>query len=432
MHIQVVFYFLLTLVSFSHLEGKNQNDGFTIELIHRYSPKSPFYNSSMTLKERGQRLALRSASRHRHHFQRLISIDIGTDIIPNDGDYLIKIAIGLPPVNLFAIADTGSDLIWVQCKPCEYCYSQTTPMFDPEKSSSYNTLPCNSTYCASDSNMQCTDDSSQECEYFYAYGNGSTISAGIMGTDLFTFDSTKSSCVFGCGLVQDGGFDNDAGGLVGLGGGPLSLVSQLGPTIANKFSYCLTPTDSNYTSRLTLGSNSHARKASKQTVTTPLMTQKDIPTYYMVNLKGISIGNKEVEVEKGIVIDSGSTLTYLDTSEYSRLEALVKEAITAMPMSKPPDELRLCYNKTNSAGFKAPFKMVFQFDGGDLMLEDTNFFIDFGDYVCLGIVPSDGDDGPMIFGNVAQVNFEIEFDLKGKTVSFTPSICNKTYGNDLD
>ncbi|KNA18017.1 hypothetical protein SOVF_074140 [Spinacia oleracea] len=377
----------------------------------------------MTLEERFQRLAHHSATRHIRHINNLKSNYFDTDIIPSDGDYLVKMVIGNPPVDLYAIADTGSDLIWVQCKACDVCYSQTTEMFDPKKSSSFKTLPCNSTFCSNDPNMQCDDDTGTDCEYFYAYGNGSTMSAGIMGTDLLTLDSTNTntSCVFGCGLVQDGGFDNNAGGLVGLGGGPLSLVSQLGPTISNKFSYCLTPTTSNYTSRLTLG-NSPSTTVSKPAVVTPLVNQ-DNPTYYSVNLKAISIGHQEVEVNKDLVIDSGSTLTYLDPDTYSRLESIVKALIPEEPMENPLPGFKLCFDK--KTGLKIAFHINFKLNGGDVLLVDSNFFIEFSKSVCFSIVPSEGDDDPMILGNIAQVNFEVEFDLKRKTVSFTPRNCTQ-------
>ena len=68
---------------------------------------------------------------------------------------------------------------------------------------------------------------------------------GLMGSDAFSFASLDgglesfNSTVFGCGFEQSGLFDWASLGLVGLGGGPLSLVSQLGPKIGYKFSYCL-------------------------------------------------------------------------------------------------------------------------------------------------------------------------------------------------
>ncbi|KAL6188564.1 hypothetical protein ACLB2K_039956 [Fragaria x ananassa] len=48
---------------------------------------------------------------------------------------------------LYMVLDTGSDVVWLQCAPCKRCYSQTDPVFDPRKSSSFSSLPCSSPLC---------------------------------------------------------------------------------------------------------------------------------------------------------------------------------------------------------------------------------------------------------------------------------------------
>ncbi|KAL2927914.1 Aspartic proteinase CDR1 [Bienertia sinuspersici] len=116
-----------------------------------------------------------------------------------------------------------------------------------------------------------------------------------------------------------------------------------------------------------------------------------------------------------MVIDSGSTLTYIDKSAYSRLEAMVKRAITAEPIAKPPQELRLCYDKKSKIE-------------GNVNVVLRNVFIEFDEHVCFGIVPTQEEGDPMILGNVAQVNFEVEFDLQARTVSFTPTNCDQDHG----
>ncbi|KAE9594006.1 putative nepenthesin [Lupinus albus] len=49
----------------------------------------------------------------------------------------MKFSIGTPKFDVMAEADTGSDLIWMQCQPCKKCYKQTEPVFDPSKSKTY-------------------------------------------------------------------------------------------------------------------------------------------------------------------------------------------------------------------------------------------------------------------------------------------------------
>ena len=67
---------------------------------------------------------------------------------------------------------------------------------------------------------------------------------------------TIPKIVFGCGHNNDGTFGEARSGIIGLGGGPLSLVSQLNKSIGGKFSYCLVLTkNSNVTSKINFGSN---------------------------------------------------------------------------------------------------------------------------------------------------------------------------------
>ncbi|KAJ1412448.1 Xylanase inhibitor, N-terminal [Sesbania bispinosa] len=63
-------------------------------------------------------------------------------MIPGGGEYLLKMSLGTPAIEVIGIADTGSDIIWTQCQLCVHCYNQTIPVFDPNHSSSFNVVPC--------------------------------------------------------------------------------------------------------------------------------------------------------------------------------------------------------------------------------------------------------------------------------------------------
>ncbi|XP_078165518.1 aspartic proteinase nepenthesin-1-like [Carex rostrata] len=70
-----------------------------------------------------------------------------TNVHVGSGEYVMDIAIGTPSLTFPAIIDTGSDLIWTQCKPCGRCFSQPTLIFDPSTSSTYKRLPCTAKLC---------------------------------------------------------------------------------------------------------------------------------------------------------------------------------------------------------------------------------------------------------------------------------------------
>ncbi|KAI4332290.1 hypothetical protein L6164_017212 [Bauhinia variegata] len=411
------------------------NGGFSVELIHRDSPKSPFYNPKETPFDKVTKALRRSINRANHFFpSSAVSTDSAeSDVIPNHGEYLMSYSVGTPPFEILGIADTGSDLIWSQCQPCTQCYNQTGPLFDPKKSSTYRNLPCSSEQCQSLEQPSCSSDG---CHYSYQYGDQS-YSMGNLALDTIQLDSTTGrpvafpKAIIGCGHQNGGTFDKKGSGIVGLGGGSLSLITQMGSSVSGKFSYCLVPllSKSNATSELNFGQN--AAVSGSGTVSTPLM-KKDPDTFYYLTLNGFSVGTKRLNFEANqtsskavqegnIIIDSGTTLTLLPVDLYSDLESQVKAQIKQDPVQDPSGLLSLCY-RASSGTFNAPV-ITAHFDGGDVVLNPLNTFIAVSeDVVCFAF--STIEIGA-IFGNIAQMNFLVGYDIENKAVSFKPADCTK-------
>ncbi|KAG7563990.1 Xylanase inhibitor N-terminal [Arabidopsis suecica] len=120
---------LTAIFCFSSTIANREN--LTVELIHRDSPHSPLYNPHHTVSDGLNAAFLRSISRSRRFNTKT---DLQSGLISNGGEYFMSISIGTPPSKVLAIADTGSDLTWVQCKPCQQCYKQNSPLFDKKKS----------------------------------------------------------------------------------------------------------------------------------------------------------------------------------------------------------------------------------------------------------------------------------------------------------
>ncbi|KAL9327835.1 hypothetical protein ACSQ67_002838 [Phaseolus vulgaris] len=222
---------------FSPNQG-NTNEGFSINLIRKTS-----------LKVLPQRLRGLSA----------ISRTPQSPISAYLGEYLMEISIGTPPVKVYGIADTGSDLTWTQCVPCKNCYKQLNPMFDPQKSSSYSNIPCNSNLCHELNTGVCSPQ--KQCNYTYGYADDS-MTQGALSQETVTLTSTTGESVplkgivFGCGHKDSEGFNDHEMGIIGLGGGPVSLISQIGSSFGGKmFSQCLVPfhTDVSVSSRMSFG-----------------------------------------------------------------------------------------------------------------------------------------------------------------------------------
>ncbi|XP_028787580.1 aspartic proteinase CDR1-like [Neltuma alba] len=406
--------------------------GFSIDLIHRDSPLSPFYNSSMTRSERFQNAALRSMSRANRFGQSSTAETselVETDILPNDGSYLMKISVGTPPVERLALADTGSDLIWFQCSPCPKCYPQNAPLFDPKSSSTYMTLLCGSDPCKALPQVKVQGQqypkcgTSNECTYFYSYGDKS-YTIGELGTELVSFGQATSfpKTVFGCGHNNNGLYNMNNTGLVGLGQGSLSLVSQMG-NVGRRFSYCLPPYSAKTTTKLRFGEE--AAISGNGVVSTSLITKPgSLSSFYFLNLEGITVGQQTVRTGQSngnIFIDSGTTLTMLPSSFYEQIEALVKQAIGANQFIVQNNHYKLCYRNANSIQNFPNFEV--HFTGANLSLKPQNFFPHIAnDVICFAMLPT---DGMPIYGNVAQINFEVEHDLDQKKVSFAPGDCTK-------
>ncbi|KAL3818378.1 hypothetical protein ACJIZ3_004283 [Penstemon smallii] len=356
-------------------------------------------------------------------------------LTPDGGEYLIKISIGTPPFEILAIADTGSDLTWTQCKPCTQCYKQKAPLFDPTETKTYRSVSCESEQCTAVGSSSC--DSSNGCKYQVSYGDKS-YSIGDLAVETLTFDSDSGDkvsfpkVVFGCGHQNDGTFNETGSGIVGLGGGSLSIVSQL-ESIGGKFSYCLTSFDStNSSSKISFGAN--AVVTGPNVVSTPLV-QKTPDTFYYLTLEGISVGKRRLEYsnqisnskaigeEGNIIIDSGTTLTFLPRDLYNDLESTLVSAIKGNRASDSQGLFGLCYELSSDGEFNPP-PIVAHFAGADLELPQGSTFLEVEQgLLCLTLVPS---DDLAIFGNLNQINYHIGYDIGNKVVNFLPTDCSKS------
>ncbi|KAK6152977.1 hypothetical protein DH2020_012616 [Rehmannia glutinosa] len=413
------------------LDRHDAKMGFRVALNHVDS------GGNFTKLELLQRAMKRGKKRmHRLYAMALAKSDpsIESPIHAGNGEFLMELAIGTPPSSYSAILDTGSDLIWTQCKPCKQCFNQKTPIFDPKKSSSFSKLPCASDLCTALPLSSC---SVGNCEYLYTYGDYSS-TQGIMATETFTFgDVSVPKVGFGCGLDNEGGGFNQGGGLVGLGRGPLSLVSQLDEP---KFSYCLTSIDSTKSSTLSFGSLVNVTSANDDDdsnsiiKTTPLIKSPSSPSFYYLNLEGITVGDTVLPINKstfalkgdgtgGMIIDSGTTITYIEESAF---DIVKKEFINQVKL--PVDEsndtgLDLCFTLPSDARNIEVPKMIFHFDGADLDLPGENYIIaDQSGVACLAM---GGSNGMSIFGNIQQQNILVVHDLVQETISFVPTKCDQ-------
>ncbi|XP_042444065.1 probable aspartic protease At2g35615 [Zingiber officinale] len=408
---------------------------FDVELVHRDSPKSPLYNSSMTTFDRLQAAALRSVNRASYLAKRIAmktSTIIDVRVHFEDWEFLMELSMGTPnPQHVWGILDTGSDLNWVNCVGCE-CLNKTATLFNHSASLSYNKLTCNSDECKSFSQGHCDDD--QMCVYHYSYADGSNID-GMFSSDTFRFYSSDTkqftsipNMLFGCNFRSFDTGDNNFGSTIGLGSSSPSLIHQLAPKYIDKyFSYCL---DSWYygglASRLFLG-RGNTTVTGNVTVTS-LMTQD---TDYAVQLNAISIpGEFNIDYHTrrskltagNIIFDSGTSMTTLDTQVVDELVSKLTDYVN-LPTVKPEGEFKLCFDVHSTEQEEELPGMLFSFAGelGNFSVSPENLFTWFGAHVkCMMIL---GTNDIQIFGNIMQKDVLVGYDLEKMELTLTEKKC---------
>ncbi|KAL8504380.1 hypothetical protein ACS0TY_022926 [Phlomoides rotata] len=291
-------FLLISLISLISLAHSINNGGVTVDLIHQDSPLSPSHDPSQTRFQRLRNAIDRSFSRKSSMLTSFISTSKSPDktiqapLTNNGGDYLIEYQLGMPPVRQLSVADTGSSVTWVQCKPCKSCYKQKYPLFDPAASKSYRPISCRSKQCNISTPRSCIKN---ECTYTISYGDQST-TFGNLATETLTFGSTASfpNFTFGCGRNNRGTFSPSETGIFGLGNAPASIIHQKSSSIRGRFSYCLT-FDSNVSSKISFGKD--AVVTGPKVLSTPLGS-KGPAKFYALTLKGISVGKQRFEYPK--------------------------------------------------------------------------------------------------------------------------------------
>ncbi|KAL8495844.1 hypothetical protein ACS0TY_019817 [Phlomoides rotata] len=384
------FAILCIAISMTGSEGTSSPIGFTVDLIHIDPPLLPSQRPLNALRRSFSR-ALRFKPNNKAKLP-------SPDIIGGSGDYVLEYSIGSPPVPSLGTADTGSDLIWTQCSPCSQCFNQTLPLFKPNKSSTYRNVTCNSTTCHNLSKINTCSITDKSCSFSQVYGDQS-FSDGVIATDTITLGSKQGKTVsfkdvaFGCGHSNGGIFTSGESGVVGLGGGKGSLVSQLGPSIVHKFSYCLIlhTSQAGKSSKLNFGKN--AEVSGSGVVSTPIVPKKP-KTFYYLRLEGVSVGNVTLknsdksDGEGNIIIDSGTTLTFLSPRLYTKVENVVRSLVELERVLDPEEIFNLCFSTYSDDIWLPDF--VIHFRGADVKLKQENAFFRTSNYsVCLAFGAAD-------------------------------------------
>ncbi|KAL5215142.1 hypothetical protein ABZP36_004294 [Zizania latifolia] len=365
---------------------------------------------------------------------RYLPDDLGEEVVSGldegSGEYFVRVGVGSPPTEQYLVVDSGSDVIWVQCRPCGQCYAQADPLFDPAASSSFSGVSCSSAICRMLPGSGCGD--AGRCDYKVSYGDGS-YTKGVLALETLTIGGTEVKGVaIGCGHRNSGLFVG-AAGLLGLGWGPMSLVGQLGGAAGGAFSYCLAsrgPGSNAGAGSLVLG---RTEAVPAGAVWVPLVRNAQAPSFYYVGLTGIGVGGERLPLQDGlfqltedgdggVVMDTGTAVTRLPQEAYAALRDAFAGDVGGLPRAPGVSLLDTCYDLSGYSSVRVPTVSFYFNQGAVLTLPARNLLVDVGGGVyCLAFAPS--SSGLSILGNIQQEGIQITVDSTTGFVGFGPNTC---------
>ncbi|KAL6141141.1 hypothetical protein ACLB2K_059432 [Fragaria x ananassa] len=348
-------------------------------------------------------------------------------------NYIVTVELG--GRNMTVIVDTGSDLTWVQCRPCKLCYNQQEPLFNPSESKSYHSVLCNSTNCQAlqfaTGNSGVCGSNPQTCNYVVNYGDGSYTRGELARDHLILGTTLVDNFVFGCGRNNKGLFGG-ASGLMGLGRSDgLSVVSQTSGLFGGVFSYCLPSTEAAESGSLVMGGDSSIYKNTTPISYTRMVANPQLSTFYFLNLTGISIGGVALQVPSfasgGILIDSGTVISRLPPSVFKAIKAEFLKQFSGYPPAPGFSILDTCFNLSSYQEVNIPtMKMHFEGDA-ELTVDVTGIFYMVktdASQICLALASLSYEDEVAIIGNYQQRNQRVVYNTKESKLGFAEESCS--------
>ncbi|TYH73235.1 hypothetical protein ES332_D05G314600v1 [Gossypium tomentosum] len=411
-------YFSLVFFLFSVAQGLNpkcetQDQGSNLQVFHIYSPCSPFKPSKPLSWEED---VLQTQAKDQARLQYLSSLVAKKSVVPiasgrqivQSPTYIVRANIGTPPQTLLMAMDTSNDAAWIPCTGCLGCSST---VFDNAKSTTFQSLGCQAPQCKQVQNPSC-DGSGNTCIFNMTYG-----------------PTTLSRATLSAACKKTTGNSVPPQGLLGLGRGPLSLLSQTQDLYQSTFSYCLPNFRSaNFSGSLRLGPVGQPVRIKY----TPLLKNPRRPSLYFVNLIGIRVGNKVVDIPPsaiafnpttgaGTIIDSGTVFTQLVEPAYVAVRDEFRRRVKVA-------------NVTSLGGFDTCYtvpivapKITFMFTSMNVTLPQDNLLIHStaGSITCLAMAsaPDNVNSVLNVIANMQQQNHRILFDVPNSRLGVARELC---------
>lgn len=420
----LLFGLLLSISSANVTDPCNaQSDGAEISVIPMYGKCSPFKPSKPESPEKSL-TTLASGDPQRLQYlwaKKSTPAPIGSGHNLHIGSYVVRVKLGTPGQLLHMVLDTSNDAAWAPCPAA----------FAPKSSTSFAPVDCSAAQCSQAHGLSCPasgpEPNPAPCRFNRTYGGDSSFSATLSRDSLTLGSDIVSSFTFGC-VDMASGASLPPQGLLGLGRGPMSLVSQTGFDV---FSYCLPSFKSFYFS----GSLKLGRAGQPKNIRTmPLLRNPHRPSLYYVNLTGVSVGKVNAVVPPGLldfdpttgagtVIDSGTVITRFVQPVYEAIRDEFRRQV------KGPFSALGAFDTCFEAGGEALAPAItLHFTGLDLKLPMENGLIhsSAGSVACLAMAaaPANVNSVLNVIANLQQQNLRIMFDVANSRVGIARELCN--------
>ncbi|XP_077229774.1 aspartic proteinase NANA, chloroplast-like [Tasmannia lanceolata] len=437
---------------------ENPSNSLRFELIHRHGPE--LLLRPKTRFERVQELVHSDILRKQMMSQIIGQRRKATEISQNDdsfempifsgaysgtGQYFVRFLVGTPAQKFLLVADTGSDLTWMNCRyRCRNCMNPgkgrelRRRIFNPDESSSFDPIQCSSAICKTSlpfSLTMCPTPASP-CQYNYGYEDGSN-AQGFFANEsatIITSNGRKAKfkgIIIGCSSAFGGSSFREADGVLGLGYSPTSFAVKATEKFGGKFSYCLVDhlSPRNASNFLIFGGCSSSKPAMRYT---KLLLEKQLEPLYGVQVLGISVGGIllriplvvwDVSSQGGVILDSGTSLTMLVEPAYRAVMSALSEPLMGLArVEVKPFEF--CFNSRVGYNEGLVPKLVVHFSGSARFEPPVkSYVIDVAPGVkCIGFLQNSWP-GLSTIGNILQQNFMWEFDIRRGMLGFEPSTC---------
>ncbi|KAG1347500.1 aspartic proteinase-like protein 2 [Cocos nucifera] len=374
------------------------------------------------------------------------------------GLYYTRVTLGNPPKEFYVQIDTGSDILWVTCNPCNGCPTSsglniTLELFNPDNSSTASQISCSDERCKSaiQSGEAVCSNSSSMCSYSLQYGDGSSTS-GYYVSDTLYFNTTtgieqtansSATVFFGCSNSVSGDLtksDRAVDGIFGFGPQDVSVISQLSSlgVTPKVFSHCLKGSDSGG-GILVLGEIVEpgiSMLSYLQILFVTVATANFLRVHYNLNLESIAVNGQTVPINssvfttsstQGTIVDSGTTLAYLAEEAYDPFVNAIVASLSSSVQSLVTKGNQ-CFVTSSSVNESFPSVTLNFMGNASMPLKPEDYLLQQGsvdnDIIwCIGWQKNQGQ-GFTILGDIVLKDKIFVYDLANQQIGWVNYDCS--------